>query len=174
MARRWTTSFLMGILLVASGARGQILGGDDKFEIVNQLQWGMTASEVREVCATRTQVLTATDSTLTFKIAPFGFEARAKIQFERARQRMIGIDIAFIESTSRIRDTLMNHFVNTVGKKPLLTTKEKSFVIFTIKTEIASWVNGREGIHIFAMMRGNEVLGVTLLLSPFVKEKKPT
>lgn len=173
MAKRWTTIILVGMTLAVPAAKAQILAGDGQFEIVNQLQWGMTANEAREACATRAPILTSTDSTLIFKITPFGVEARAKIQFERSSQRMIGIDIAFVEPTIGIRDSLINHFVNTVGKKPLFTTKEKSFVIFTIKTETASWVNGKEGIHIFSMMRGNEVLGVTLLLSPLVKEKRP-
>jgi hypothetical protein len=53
-----------------------------------------------------------------------------------------------------------------------VTIKEKSAIIFTIKLELASWRDGNEMISAMTMMRGSEILGVTLLVSRAIAAPK--
>lgn len=169
--KRLSAIVLAVTVLYITNSQAQILSGDAHFEVVNQLQWQMTGDEVRDVCRKRGGILLDADSTVSFRITAFGCEARGKIQFEKSSHKMLAINLSFAETTKGIRDSLISYFTASLRRKPILTTKEKSVIIFTIKMETASWTNGKDGIHVISMLRGDEVLGVTLVLMPFAKEK---
>ena len=125
----------------------------------------MKADEIKDLCENRKTLLRTTDSTLVFQARFFEASTRAKVQFDRTSQLPQMVDVAFEEATTAIRDTLINHFTRKIGKPPLVTTKEKSMIIFTIKMEVASWRSGNEMINVMTMMRGSEILGVNMLIS---------
>jgi hypothetical protein len=146
-------------------ARAQLLAGDSQFPLLNEIRWDMKADEIKRLCESRKAPARTTDSTLFFQTKFFDTSTRAKIQFDRTSQLPRMIDIGFEESTEAIRDTLINHFTRSTGKPPLVTTKEKSAIIFTIKMEISSWRSGKEMINVMTMMRGNTILAINMLIT---------
>lgn len=132
----------------------------------------MMAGQIKNLCESRGALLQITDSTLVFRARFFGTPIRAKVQLDRTSQLPRVVDVAFEEATAAIRDTLVSHFTRKTGKPPLVTIKEKSAIIFTIKLELASWRDGNEMISAMTMMRGSEILGVTLLVSRAIAAPK--
>jgi hypothetical protein len=143
----------------------QMLGGDPNFPVLNEVRWNMKADEIKSLCENRKIQIRTMDSTLIFQARFFEASSRAKIQFDRTSQLPQMVEIAFEEATAAIHDTLINYFTRKIGKPPLVTTKEKNAIIFTIKMEVASWRGGNEMISVMTMMRGSEILGVNLIVS---------
>ena len=161
-------SVLCGLILMMSlsvHVAAQMLGGDPNFPLLNEIRWDMRTDEIKSLCESRKTLLGTSDSTLTFQVRFFETSTRVKVQFNRASQLPRMVEITFEEATTAIHDTLVNYFTRKIGKPPLLTTKEKSAIIFTIKMEIASWRGVNEIISVMTMMRGSEILGVNLLIS---------
>ena len=162
------SSVLCGLLLMvffSAHVAAQILGGDPNFPLLNEIRWDMKTNEIENLCESRKTPLRTSDSTLTFQAKIFETLTRAKIQFDRASRLPRMVEVAFQEATAATRDTLVNYFTRKTGKPPLVTTKEKSAIIFTIKIEVASWRGGDEMISVMTMMQGSEILGVNLLIS---------
>jgi hypothetical protein len=143
----------------------QVLGGDPSFPGVNEVRWDMGADEIQSLCNRRWSAISSTDSTIVYGSSFFGAEATTKIQFDVNSRKPRMIDIAFEEPTSVMRDTLVNHFTLAAGRAPLITTKEKSLLIFTIKFEMAIWRIGRETVSVWTTTRGSSILGLNLTLS---------
>jgi hypothetical protein len=151
----------------------QVLGGDPNFPLLNEIRWDMKTVEIENLCESRKSPLRTSDSTLTFQARFFETSTRVKVQFDRASQLPQMVEIVFQEATAAIHDTLVNHFARKIGKPPLVTTKEKSAIIFTIKMEVASWRGKDEIISVMTMMQGSEILGVNLLISKATVAAKP-
>jgi hypothetical protein len=143
----------------------QVLGGDPNFPLLNEIRWDNKIDKIKRLCESRKIPLRITDSTLAFQTKFFEASTRTKVQFDRTSQFPQMLEIAFEEATSVIHDTLINYFTRKIGKPPLVTTKEKSAIIFTIKMELASWRVGDEVVNVMTMMQGSEILGVNLLIS---------
>lgn len=84
------------------------------------------------------------------------------------------VDIGFEESTEAIRDTLISRFTMTMGRKPLVTTKEKSVIVFTFKMELNSWKTDKETISVTTMARGSSLLSLSILIAPLSSDQKKT
>ena len=156
---------LISIICLPTGAPAQLLAGDSRFPLLNEIRWDMKADEIRSLCESRKALLRTTDSTLIFQANFFDASTKAKVQFDRTSQLPRMIDIGFEESTEAIRDTLINHFTKSTGKPPFMTTKEKSAIIFTIKMEVASWRSEKEMINVMTMKRGNTILAISMLIT---------
>jgi hypothetical protein len=169
-------SVLCGLTLMMSFSvhvAAQMLGRDPSFPLLNEIRWDMKTDEIKSLCENRKTSLGTSDSTLTFQARFFETSTRVKVQFDRVSQLPQMVEIVFQEATAAIHDTLVNHFARKIGKPPLVTTKEKSAIIFTIKMEIASWRGKDETISVITMMQGSEILGVNLLISKATGVAKP-
>jgi hypothetical protein len=168
-------SMLTAFFCLATPVRSQLLAGDEQFPIVNQIRWDMNASDIRNLCENQSTSIYETDSTLVFRMKCFGVFARTKVQFNRSSHIPLMVDIGFEESTEPLRDTLINHFTATTGKRPLVTTKEKNMILFTFKIELSSWKNDTDTFSVMTMGRGNSLLGLSVLISPTsTNPKQPT
>ncbi len=146
-------------------AVAQILGGDQNFPVLNEIRWEMSASEIQSLCNSKWSATSSTDSTMVYNASFFGAATRTKIQFDHNSRKPRMIDIGFEQPTSAMRDTLVSYFTLTTGKPPVITTKEKSAIIFTIKFEIAAWKTGKETVGVMTAMRGTSIVGLSLVLT---------
>jgi hypothetical protein len=144
----------------------QLLGGDRSFPVLNQVGWEMNQSEIQSLCNDKWKPITITDSTLVYGSIFFGSEAKTTIRFDAKLNRPRMIDIGFQEANSTMRDTLVSHFTSTTGKPPVITTKEKSAIIFTIKIEVAGWKSDKEAVGVMTAMRGSSMVALSLIITP--------
>jgi hypothetical protein len=147
-------------------ASSQVLGGDPDFPVLNEIRWEMSASDIQGLCKNRWRQTMNTDSTMVYNASFLGIASRVKIQIDMTSKKPRMIDIGFEDATVATRDTLVNHFTRMAGKAPVVTTKEKSAIIFTIKFEMALWKSGSETIGVMTGMRGSSVIAVSLILTP--------
>jgi hypothetical protein len=153
-------------------AVAQMLAGDPNFPVLNEIRWEMSTSEVQNLCDSKWKATSSTDSTLVYNSSFFGAEARTKIQFDVKSKKPRIIDIGFEHANSTMRDTLVSHFTLTTGRPPIITTKEKSAIIFTIKMEVAAWKTGKETVGVMTAMRGSSVIALNLIITPIEVARK--
>jgi hypothetical protein len=153
-------------------AVAQMLGGDPSFPVLNEIRWDMSTSEIQNLCDSKWKATSSTDSTLVYNSSFFGTEARTKIQFDAKSKKPRMIDIGFEHANSTMRDTLVSHFTLTTGRPPIITTKEKSVIIFTIKMEVAAWKAGEETVGVMIAMRGSSVIALNLMITPTEAARK--
>jgi hypothetical protein len=147
-------------------AVAQMLGGDPGFPVLNEISWEMRTSEVQNLCDSKWKATISTDSTLVYNSSFFGADTRTKIQFDAKLKRPWMIEIGFEHANSTIRDTLVSHFTLTTGRQPVITTKEKSVIIFTMKMVVAAWRVGKETVGVMTAMRGSSVVALSLVITP--------
>lgn len=150
----------------AAPLNAQVLNGDSRFPQLCEIRWEMDATEIHEVCRNQWQLMGNTDSTVAYKASFFGVTTRIRFHLERKERKPSVIEVGFEQPTKAIRDTLVNHFTRTTGRAPLINTKEKSAIIFTVKAEFASWRMGKDLVSVISMMRGDAILGLNLLIKP--------
>jgi hypothetical protein len=157
---------LLSTPFIPTPAASQGLVGDPSFPVLNEIRWEMSASQIQGLCKDKWKETSSTDSTVVYKSSFFGSASMVKIQFDMKSKKARMIDIGFEEATIAMRDTLVNHLTQIMGKPPVITTKEKSAIIFTIKLEMAFWKSGNETIAVMTGMRGSSVVAVSLILTP--------
>jgi hypothetical protein len=153
-------------------AVAQMLGGDPNFPVLNEIRWEMSIGEVQNLCDSKWKATSSTDSTLVYNSSFFGADARTKIQFDAKSKKPRMIEIGFEHANGTMRDTLVSHFTLTTGRPPIITTKEKSAIIFTIKIEVAAWKAGKEAVGVMTAMRGSSVIALSLIITPTDVEQK--
>jgi hypothetical protein len=147
-------------------AVAQMLGGDPNFPVLNEIRWEMSTGEVQNLCDSKWKATSSTDSTLVYSSSFFGAEARTKIQFDAKLKKPRMIEIGFEHANSTMRDTIISHFTLTTGRPPVITTKEKSVIIFTIKIVVAAWKTDKETVGVMTAMRGSSVVALSLIITP--------
>jgi hypothetical protein len=162
----------VALTLFSVPAQAQLLAGDSRFPIINEIRWETTRGDITKICEKQGLPIHTTDSTLVFQVKVFDKPTKTKIQFEPSTQTPFMVSVVFDESTEPMRDTLINHFTTTAGKKPVFTTKEKSAVIFTMKMELASWKIGGDLVSIMTMKGGGSMLGLSVLITQSSLERK--
>jgi hypothetical protein len=156
---------LLSIISLPVGVHAQVLAGDSRFPLLNEIRWDMKAEEIKALCESRSALLRSADSMLVFQAKFFAVPTKAKVLIDRTSHLPRMVDVSFESPTEATRDTLIDHFTKSAGKPPFLTTKEKSALIFTIKMEVASWRNEKEMISVMTMMRGSTILAISMLIS---------
>jgi hypothetical protein len=145
-------------------AFAQLLGGDPHFPVLNQMRWEMNIDEIREVCGNNWAIAGKNDSLLTYNAVFFSAASRVRIQIEPKSGQPRMISIGFEKPRGDLRDTLISHLTSRTGKAAMITIKEKSAIVFTVKMETASWRYGNDLVSVVAAMRGGELFGLTVLL----------
>jgi len=157
---------LLSTIFIPIPTASQLLGGDPDFPVLNEIRWEMNASEIQGLCKDRWKLTRSTDTTIAYSVSFFGSASRVKIQIDVKSRKPRLIDIGFEEATMAMRDTLVYHFTRMAGKPPVITTKEKSAIIFTIKLETAFWKTSNETTAVMTGLRGSSVIAVSLILTP--------
>jgi hypothetical protein len=163
---------IAALFCVTIPLQAQILAGDPRFSIVNEIQWDMNKENIKNLLEERHIQFRINDSMLVFQTRFFENSAGTKIQFEPGSQTPSTINIGFNDATQVMQDTLLKHFTTTTGKKPILTTKEKSALIFTVKMEVATWKISEDVVSIMTMRAGGSMLGLSVLISRSSPGKK--
>ncbi|MCX6145352.1 MAG: hypothetical protein NTZ35_19270 [Ignavibacteriales bacterium] len=158
---------LFPIIVVA-----QMLGGDPNFPVLNEIRWEMRTSEIQSLCNNKWRETSSTDSTMVYNSSFFGASAKTMIQVDPKSKQPRMINIGFEQATSAMRDTLLNHFALITGKPPVITTKEKNAIIFTLKFEMALWKTGKETVGVMTAMRGSSIVALSLILTPLSLAQK--
>ncbi len=166
MNRVYALYALMSTMFLPTLVVAQVLGGDPNFPVLNDIHWEMNSSEIQGLCKDRWKATRTTDSTLVYSASFFGNASRVKIQIDMKSKKPRMIDIGFEEATTAMRDTLVNYLTRITGKPPVITTKEKSAIIFTIKLAMAIWKTANETTAVMTGMRGSSVVALSLILTP--------
>jgi len=153
-------------------AVAQMLGGDLSFPVLNEIRWQMSMGEIQSLCDGKWKATSGTDSTLVYNTSFFGAEARTKIQFDAKLKKPRIVEIGFEHANSTTRDTIISHFTLTTGRPPVITTKEKSAIIFTIRMIVAAWRTGGETVGVMTAMRGSSVVALSLMITPADRAEK--
>jgi len=163
-------AFLM-LLGFVTTVRGQLLNGDTNFPILHEIQWKSSMMEVRGLCEAGNIAQTTTDSTMILIAPMLGFPARTEVQFDRELKTIKLIQVKFDEATTTLIDSVTNHFIRTMGHKPILTVKEKSLIIVTVRLEVSSWKSRTGVVSLFAGKRGDSLFSASLLMGAPTTER---
>jgi hypothetical protein len=162
--RRQTICRLLLLIGLATPARGQLLNGDANFPILHEIRWNSGMDEVRGLCEARHVVQTSKDSAMVINVPMLGYAARTEVQFDRDLKTIKLIQVKFDEATASLVDSVTSHFTRTMGHKPMMTVKEKSLIIFTVRIEVASWKSRTGAVSLFAGKRGDSLFSASLLM----------
>lgn len=165
----WRLFELFLALALATGARCQVLSGDTRFPVLNEIRWEMNTDEIRSLCESRQALSSATDSVIVFTALFFGTATTTEIQIDSGTKKPRLIHVKFKEATKAIRDTLYTHFSMTRGKPLGETATEKKALIFTLRIEVAKWKTDKEMIAMTTALRDGTIMDVGFLLYPVAK-----
>jgi hypothetical protein len=155
------------ILVVA-----QMLNRDPNFPVLNEIRWDMRTNEIESLCGNRWKETSSTDSSMVYSSSFFGAATKTVIQIDPKSKQPRMINICFEEATDAMRDTLLNYFTLITGKSPVITTKEKSAIVFTLKLEMALWKLAKETVGVMTAMRGSSIVALSLILTPMSLAQK--
>jgi hypothetical protein len=161
--------YVYGLLMIfglATTARGQLLDGDPNFPILNEIRWDSGMKEVRNLCETRHVIQNSTDSAMIISAPMLGFAARTEVQFDRELKTIKLIQVKFEESTKSLVDSVTSYFTRTLGRQPILTVKEKSLLIVTVRMELASWRSPTGVVSLVTAKRGDSLFNASLMMGP--------
>ena len=143
----------------------QTLLEDREFTPLDKIKWGMKESEIVTITQKLGLLASSTDSTVVLRAPILRFPARTEIQFDSETGRMKLVQAKFDESTNALADSVTNYLVHMLGRAPARTVKEKSFIIFTLRMEWASWKLPSNGlVNLVTMKRGDSLLDASIVL----------
>ena len=130
---------LLGLLMIASAGRGQILGHDLSFPVLKHLRWDMSIEEVQKVGNSLGILVKSSDTSITLSSPVFGFAAQTNLLFKHDIREPALIQVQFPEPSEAVIDSLVGHFTRALGMAPNKFSQEKSALIFTIRFEFFQW-----------------------------------
>lgn len=152
--------------LLPTTLRAQVLDGDERFPLLNQIRWDMNKERVLNICAVNKVSAGETDTTVTFDMKVLDFGAKTFVRFKDKTEKPWVIEVKFKELTEKLVDTLVYHFTRTTGESPLRAAKEKSLLLITMRMELAAWKTKAEKIRLMVGRRGDSIFAITLSLEP--------
>lgn len=146
--------------------QAQVLGGDERFPVLNQIRWDMSREKILHLCASEKLNTSGNDTTVTFEAKFLGVEAKTYVRFKGKAERPWGIDVKFNELSEKLVDTLVNHFTRITGETPRKAAKEKNLVLMTMRMELAAWKTKTDKIRLIVGRRDKSIFDINLSLEP--------
>lgn len=154
------------IAVIPTILQAQLLNGDVRFPLLNQIRWDMSKEKVVNVCFANKANIGGNDTLITFEAKYFGVDAKTFIRFNNKAQRPSGIEVKFKELSEKLLDTLVSHFTRTTGESPVRAEKEKSLLLITVRIEVAMWKTGTEKIRLVIGRRNMSIFDLNLSFDP--------
>jgi len=149
--------------------QAQVLNGDQRFPVLNQIQWGMSKENVLDLCAANNIKPGGNDSTITFDADFFETPAKAVVRFRDNAKKLQWLEVKFKEHPKHLLDTLVSHFTRTLGGEPARTEKEKSALLFTLRMEVAMWKTAKESVTLLVAKQNDSIFDVCLTIRPMTR-----
>jgi hypothetical protein len=146
--------------------QAQVLNGDERFPVVNQIRWDMSKEGILKVCSANKVTVGGNDTIVSFEVRALDAKAKAYVRFKNKAERPWVIEVKFNELTEKIVDTLINHFTRTTGESPRRAAKEKSLLLFTMRMELAVWKTKLEHIRLMVGKQGKSIFDINLSIAP--------
>jgi hypothetical protein len=159
------------VMVLATTAPAQMLRGDKAFPILNELNWNMNMQDVQNLCQKRGVSESAKDSLVILTVSFFGSSTRTEIQFDQDLKKIKRVQVKFKEATKVLADTLVQHLTAICGTPPYRTTKEKNFLIVTLRIQMAIWRSPTEIVNLVSGLKGEDIMDLSLALVPPTKQQ---
>jgi len=166
MTRKQRACGLLLLLGVATTARAQLLNGDVNFPILNEIRWESKMNEVRTICERRHAAESSTDSAIVISVPMLGFKARTEMKFDQGLKTLKSVQVKYHDCTKILVDSLTSHFTRIFGRGPIRTVKEKSFIVITLRIEMAMWRSSMGLVSLVTAMRDDSLFDASLVLYP--------
>ncbi len=154
------------VMVTVMAIQAQVLNGDQRFPVLNQIQWGMNKEMVLSLCAANNVKVGGNDSTITFDADFFGIPSKAVVRFKDNAKRLQWLEVKFKEHPVHLPDTLASHFTRTLGGEPGRTEKEKSALLITLRMEIAVWKTTKGSVTLLVAKQNKSIFDVSLTIRP--------
>jgi hypothetical protein len=154
------------ITVFSATLHAQVLNGDVRFPLLNQIRWDMSREKVLSLCTANRINVGENDTTVSFDMKVFDVEAKTLVRFKNKAEKPWLIEVKFKELTDKLVDTLVNHFTRTTGESPLRAAKEKSLLLITMRMEVAAWKTKTEKIRLLVGRQGKSIFDINLSFDP--------
>lgn len=150
-------------------AQAQVLDGDQRFPVLNTIQWDMSRKDIHNLCAAHNIITAGNDSTLTFDSNFFSTPAKVVVRFTKNSRGPWTIEVKFLKRSEHLADTLSGYFTRKLKMAPAKANQEKSALLFTLRMEVSVWKTAKERITLLLAKRDGSVFDISLAVSPNMK-----